>query len=191
MDGQQRPFLTGFPRAQQNPMRNQFANRQMIPDPSRPQQGKNKLLLYFLKYACQTSVFLPVGNVNLQQFRAVMRGNASMRMPSAQQALAQQYQQRQQLLQQQAMALQQQQQQQQNNAVQQQQSQQSNSQATNPQALAPAQQPPQQNRELNSAILCRLGQETVEDITSRTNEVLKQLSCLSLPNGDYYLFILS
>lgn len=85
----------------------------------------------------------------------------------------------------QAMAMQHQQQQQ-NFALQQQQSwTTSNPQQATAEAVAnaPQQQPSQQNRELNAANLCRLGQETVEDIVSRTNDVFKQLSCLPLPTG--------
>lgn len=45
----------------------------------------------------------------------------------------------------------------------------------------PAQQ--QQSKELNTASLCRIGQETVQDIISRTQEVFQTLKSIQPPNG--------
>lgn len=126
--------------------------------------------------------------VNPQQFGV---GANPMGMPNPQQVLVQQQQQ------QQAVVMQQQQQQQQQMQMQQQQqqatmvqpTQQSNNPVTTPQALVPppqppAQQQPQQTKEFNTASLCRFGQETVQDIVSRTNELFQYLKSLSLPNGE-------
>lgn len=46
MAGQQHPFSTGFPGAQQNTMRNQFGG-QMVPGLMGAQQGKFQLLKFF------------------------------------------------------------------------------------------------------------------------------------------------
>lgn len=42
---------------------------------------------------------------------------------------------------------------------------------------------PQQNKEFNTASLCRFGQETVQDIVSRTQEVFQTLKAIQPPNG--------
>lgn len=47
----------------------------------------------------------------------------------------------------------------------------------------PLQQHPQQSKEFNTASLCRLGQETVQDIVSRTQEVFQTLKAIQPPNG--------
>ncbi|KAJ8949113.1 hypothetical protein NQ318_012861 [Aromia moschata] len=47
----------------------------------------------------------------------------------------------------------------------------------------PAQQQQQQSKEFNTASLCRLGQETVQDIVSRTQEVFQTLKAIQPPNG--------
>ncbi|XP_065347322.1 mediator of RNA polymerase II transcription subunit 30 isoform X2 [Cloeon dipterum] len=54
-------------------------------------------------------------------------------------------------------------------------------QQTPPQAPTPAQQG--QPKDVNTAMLCRLGQETVHDILSRTQDVFSSLKSVSLPNG--------
>lgn len=41
----------------------------------------------------------------------------------------------------------------------------------------------QQQKELNIVSLCRMGQETVQDIMSRTQEVFQTLKTIQLPNG--------
>lgn len=45
------------------------------------------------------------------------------------------------------------------------------------------QQQQQQSKEFNTASLCRLGQETVQDIVSRTQEVFQTLKTIQPPNG--------
>lgn len=78
-------------------------------------------------------------------------------------------------MQQQQMQMQQQQQLQQ---IQQQQQQQQQ-----PQVGAGAPQQTGQNKEFNTASLCRYGQETVQDIVSRTQEVFQTLKLMHPPNG--------
>ncbi|XP_068916321.1 mediator of RNA polymerase II transcription subunit 30-like isoform X1 [Tenebrio molitor] len=46
-----------------------------------------------------------------------------------------------------------------------------------------AQQQQQQSKEFNTASLCRIGQETVQDIVSRTQEVFQTLKTIQAPNG--------
>ncbi|XP_044272476.1 mediator of RNA polymerase II transcription subunit 30 [Tribolium madens] len=46
-----------------------------------------------------------------------------------------------------------------------------------------AQQQQQQSKEFNTASLCRIGQETVQDIVSRTQEVFQTLKTIQPPNG--------
>ena len=48
MAGQQHPFPTGFPNAQQNTMRNQFGGGQMVAGLMGPQQGLLKFTLIFI-----------------------------------------------------------------------------------------------------------------------------------------------
>ncbi|XP_063394940.1 mediator of RNA polymerase II transcription subunit 30 [Cydia fagiglandana] len=48
-------------------------------------------------------------------------------------------------------------------------------------ASAPAQ--PQQNKDFNTASLCKFGQETVQDIVSRTQDVFQTLKAIQPPNG--------
>ncbi|KZC05241.1 Mediator of RNA polymerase II transcription subunit 30 [Dufourea novaeangliae] len=67
-----------------------------------------------------------------------------------------------------------------------QQNNQTSNQATTPQTPVPPTQPPpqqQQTKEFNTASLCRFGQETVQDIVSRTLEVFQTLKVLQPPNG--------
>merc|ERR1712037_449448 len=45
------------------------------------------------------------------------------------------------------------------------------------------QQPPQQRKEINTAMVCRVGQESVQDIISRTHEVFSYLRVLQPPYG--------
>merc|ERR1712037_753316 len=45
------------------------------------------------------------------------------------------------------------------------------------------QQPPQQQKEINTAMVCRIGQESVQDIISRTHEVFSYLRVLQPPYG--------
>ncbi|XP_045776498.1 mediator of RNA polymerase II transcription subunit 30 isoform X1 [Maniola jurtina] len=47
---------------------------------------------------------------------------------------------------------------------------------------APASHPPQ-NKEFNTASLCKFGQETVQDIVSRTQDVFQTLKAIQPPNG--------
>lgn len=175
MAGQQHPFPSGFPNTQQSTMRNQFGGGQMVSGLMGPQQG---------------------GMVNPQQFGPGVGGGVgsnAMGMLSAQQVLAQQQQQTNAL--QQMQHLQQQQQQQQQMQMQQQQQQvalvQQNSQAGNaastPQTPVPPTQPPQAQKQpgkdINTASLCRFGQETVQEIVSRTQELFQTLKVLQPPNG--------
>ncbi|XP_032662691.1 mediator of RNA polymerase II transcription subunit 30-like isoform X2 [Odontomachus brunneus] len=118
-------------------------------------------------------------------------GTNAMGMPSSQQVLAQQQQQQHPSIamqQQQLQQIQQQQllQQQQQAAMVQQNSQASN-QATTPQTPVPPTQPPpqqpQQTKEFNTVSLCRFGQETVQEIVSRTLELFQTLKVVQPPNG--------
>ncbi|KAK1132048.1 Mediator of RNA polymerase II transcription subunit 30 [Melipona bicolor] len=178
MAGQQHPFPSGFPSVQQSAMRTQFGGGQMVSGLMGPQQGSMVNPQQF-----GVGVGVGVGGV----------GSNTMGMPSAQQVLAQQQQQQQSVaMQQQVQQMQQAQlqlQQQQQAALVQQTNQGSN-QATTPQTPVPPTQPPppqqqqqQHNKEFNTASLCRFGQETVQDIVSRTLEVFQTLRVLQLPNG--------
>ncbi|KAJ8735376.1 hypothetical protein PYW07_006996 [Mythimna separata] len=53
-----------------------------------------------------------------------------------------------------------------------------------PPAQPPAAQPPQ-NKEFNTASLCKFGQETVQDIVSRTQDVFQTLKAIQPPNGTH------
>ncbi|KAG6447410.1 mediator of RNA polymerase II transcription subunit 30 [Manduca sexta] len=48
---------------------------------------------------------------------------------------------------------------------------------------APAANQPQQSKEFNTASLCKFGQETVQDIVSRTQDVFQTLKAIQPPNG--------
>ncbi|XP_068626754.1 mediator of RNA polymerase II transcription subunit 30-like [Battus philenor] len=50
-------------------------------------------------------------------------------------------------------------------------------------AAAPPSAPPPQNKEFNTASLCKFGQETVQDIVSRTQDVFQTLKAIQPPNG--------
>ncbi|KAK9310639.1 hypothetical protein QLX08_000173 [Tetragonisca angustula] len=180
MAGQQHPFPSGFPSVQQSAMRTQFGGGQMVSGLMGPQQGS---MVNPQQFGVGVGVGVGVGGV----------GSNTMGMPSAQQVLAQQQQQQQSVaMQQQVQQMQQAQlqlQQQQQAALVQQTNQGSN-QATTPQTpVTPTQPPPpqqqqqQHNKEFNTASLCRFGQETVQDIVSRTLEVFQTLRVLQLPNG--------
>ncbi|BES97795.1 U1 small nuclear ribonucleoprotein C [Nesidiocoris tenuis] len=92
-----------------------------------------------------------------------------------QQPLAQQQQQQQmQLQQQQQMQLQQQQIQMQQQAQQAQ---------VQQQQVVGGSQPPPQPKEFNTASLCRYGQETVQEVVSRTQEIFQTLKAMQPPNG--------
>ncbi|XP_026319970.1 mediator of RNA polymerase II transcription subunit 30 isoform X1 [Hyposmocoma kahamanoa] len=52
-----------------------------------------------------------------------------------------------------------------------------------PQPAAPPVQTPPQNKEFNTASLCKFGQETVQDIVSRTQDVFQTLKAIQPPNG--------
>ncbi|XP_049874063.1 mediator of RNA polymerase II transcription subunit 30 [Pectinophora gossypiella] len=52
-----------------------------------------------------------------------------------------------------------------------------------PPPAAPPAAPPPQNKEFNTASLCKFGQETVQDIVSRTQEVFQTLKAIQPPNG--------
>lgn len=167
MAGPQHSFPSSFPNAQQGTMRNQFGGA--------PQIGG------LMSSAQQT------GLVNQQPYGVGIQPNAQQVLAQQQQQqqqnqqlqMQQQQQIQQQLQQQQQMQqLQQQQQHQQaanqNNAQQQQQG---NQQQQNPSQQQPA------NKEFNTASLCRFGQETVQDIVSRTQEVFQALKAIQPPNG--------
>jgi hypothetical protein len=49
----------------------------------------------------------------------------------------------------------------------------------------PTPQQQQQNKEVNTSTVCRIGQETVEEIVSRTQEVFSILKSLQPPVGSY------
>ncbi|XP_027142892.1 mediator of RNA polymerase II transcription subunit 30 isoform X2 [Larimichthys crocea] len=51
---------------------------------------------------------------------------------------------------------------------------------------APQQQQAQAARDVNTASLCRIGQETVQDIVLRTMEIFQLLRNMQLPNGVTY-----
>ncbi|XP_041974916.1 mediator of RNA polymerase II transcription subunit 30 [Aricia agestis] len=56
--------------------------------------------------------------------------------------------------------------------------------AVPPAAVAPAAPAaPPQNKEFNTASLCKFGQETVQDIVSRTQDVFQNLKAMQPPNG--------
>ncbi|KAJ8984276.1 hypothetical protein NQ317_009760 [Molorchus minor] len=55
--------------------------------------------------------------------------------------------------------------------------------APTPPSVPVQQQQQQQSKEFNTASLCRLGQETVQDIVSRTQEVFQTLKAIQPPNG--------
>ncbi|XP_067011181.2 mediator of RNA polymerase II transcription subunit 30 [Anabrus simplex] len=166
MAGPQHSFPTGFPNAQQGAMRNQF--------------GAGPPLGGLMASAQQTGI------VGQQAYGVGIP-------PNAQQALVQQQQQQNQQLQmQQQQQMHQQLQQQQMHQLQQQQQQQVQQQQANPasqqqnnQPQVQSQQPqqPAQNKEFNTASLCRFGQETVQDIVSRTQEVFTTLKLIQPPNG--------
>ncbi|XP_015516510.1 mediator of RNA polymerase II transcription subunit 30 [Neodiprion pinetum] len=175
MAGQQHPFPSGFPSAQQAAMRTQFGSGQMVPGLMGAQQG----MVSPQQFGVGVGVGVGVGGVN----------SNTMGIPSAQ-VLAQQQQQQSVAMQQQMQQMQQQQlqlQQQQQAALAQQNNQGGGSQATTPQTPVPPTQPPaqqqQQNKEFNTASLCRFGQETVQDIVSRTLEVFQTLKVIQPPNG--------
>lgn len=44
-------------------------------------------------------------------------------------------------------------------------------------------QPVQQHKDFNTALLCRIGQETVQEIVTKTTELFQALKVLQLPNG--------
>lgn len=149
-------------------------------------------------YFVPTVAYNPVaGMVSPQQFGVGVGvgvgvggvGGNAMGMPSAQQVLAQQQQQQQSVAMQQQMQQMQQQQlqlQQQQQAALVQQNSQANNQATTPQTPVPPTQPPlqqQQNKEYNTASLCRFGQDTVQEIVTRTLELFQTLKVLQPPNG--------
>ena len=46
-------------------------------------------------------------------------------------------------------------------------------------------QQPQQAKEINTALVCRIGQETVQEIVSRTHEVFNYLRVLQPPYGSH------
>ncbi|XP_071055202.1 mediator of RNA polymerase II transcription subunit 30 isoform X2 [Onthophagus taurus] len=56
-------------------------------------------------------------------------------------------------------------------------------QQTNAVPPTPAQPQQQPNKEFNTASICRFGQETVQDIYSRTQEVFQTLKTIQPPNG--------
>ncbi|CAL8365741.1 unnamed protein product [Arctogadus glacialis] len=53
-------------------------------------------------------------------------------------------------------------------------------------AVFAAQQQQQAGRDVNTASLCRIGQETVQDIVLRTMEIFQLLRNMQLPNGVTY-----
>ncbi|XP_031769109.2 mediator of RNA polymerase II transcription subunit 30 [Galleria mellonella] len=55
--------------------------------------------------------------------------------------------------------------------------------ATAPSPAPPAAAPPPQHKEFNTASLCKFGQETVQDIVSRTQDVFQTLKAIQPPNG--------
>ncbi|XP_057326411.1 mediator of RNA polymerase II transcription subunit 30-like [Microplitis mediator] len=198
MAGQQPSFPSGFPAPQQQAMINQFGGGQMVPELMGPQQGGMPAGLVNPQQF-GGNVGGNVGGV----------GPNPMGIPTAQQVMTQQ---RQQLAQQTLMQQQLQQIQQQQMQMQQQQQQTAhvpqNSQAANqvqtpqtpvPQVQSqiqqqqpqppqqPAQQQPQQqqqqNKEYNTVSICKLGQETVQDIVSRALEVFQILKVIHPPNG--------
>ena len=136
--------------------------------------------------------------VNPQQFGPGVGtgvGSNAMGMLSAQQVLAQQQQQsnalqQMHLQQQQQLQMQQQQQQQQVALVQQ--NNQGGNTASTPQTPVPPSQPQAQKqagKDINTASLCKYGQETVQEIVSRTQELFQTLKVLQPPNGILLLLI--
>ncbi|GLG95399.1 Mediator of RNA polymerase II transcription subunit 30 [Gryllus bimaculatus] len=162
MAGSQHSYPTGFPNSQQGALRSQF--------------GTGPPIGGLLGSVQQT------GMVGQQAYGVAMQPNAQQSLVQQQQQQQNQQlqmQQQQQLQQQQMHQLQQQQavaqQQQVNQSNQQQQQQQQQSVQQQSQSQ---QQQPAQNKELNTASLCRYGQETVQDIVSRTQEVFQTLKII-------------
>ncbi|XP_050455674.1 mediator of RNA polymerase II transcription subunit 30 isoform X1 [Cataglyphis hispanica] len=175
MAGQQHPFLSGFPNVQQSAMRTQFGGGQMVSGLIGSQGNMVNSQQFGMGVG---GVGVGVGNV----------GSNTMGMQNSQQVLAQQQQQQQSIAMQQQMQQMQQQQlqlQQQQQAAMVQQNNQTGNQATTPQTPVPPTQPPmqQQTKEVNTASLCRCGQETVQEIVSRTSELFQFLKMLQPPNG--------
>ncbi|KAJ0182701.1 hypothetical protein K1T71_002070 [Dendrolimus kikuchii] len=54
---------------------------------------------------------------------------------------------------------------------------------TTPAPAPPAPPQPQQSKDFNTASLCKFGQETVQDIVSRTQDVFQTLKAIQPPNG--------
>ncbi|CAH1400470.1 unnamed protein product [Nezara viridula] len=161
MAGPPHTFQTGFPNAQQAAMRNQFVAAGGLMTPN--QAG--------LMAPNQTGLMTPNQQTAMVAQQGYGVGVGVVGMPQAQAAQTQQMQ-----IQQQQMQIQQQQQLQQ--MQQQQQAQQQQQQAGGAVAQQGA-----QNKEFNTASLCRYGQETVQDIVSRTQEVFQTLKVMQPPNG--------
>lgn len=113
---------------------------------------------------------------------------------NAQQVLAQQQQQQTAALQQMQQLQQQQLQLQQQQAALAQQNSQTNQASPTQQPVPRPQQPPTQkqpNKECSTASLCKFGQETVQEIVTRTQEVFSMLKVLQLPNGTFFIHFFS
>ncbi|KAI4494155.1 hypothetical protein M0802_009189 [Mischocyttarus mexicanus] len=165
MAGQQPPFSSGFSNVQQSTIKTQLGGGQIVTSLMGPQQGD---IVNPQKFG--EGVGVGVGGV----------GSNAMGMPNAQKVSPQQ--------QQQSVAMQQkiQLQLQQRQAALVQQTNRTNNQATMLQtSVTPTQPSPQQqqNKDLNTASLCKFGQEIVQDILSRTLDVFQMLKVLQLPNG--------
>lgn len=179
MAGPQHTFPTGFPNPQQGPMRNQFgAGPQMAGLMASSQQavmvGQQAYGVGMQPNAQQALV--------QQQQQQNQQLQIQQQQQIQQQLQQQQHQHLQQLQQQQQAAVQQQiQQQQQAAAVQGAQQSQVGVGGQQPQQQVPQQ--PAQSKEINTASLCRFGQETVQDIVARTQEVFMALKTSQPPNG--------
>ncbi|KAL7286297.1 mediator of RNA polymerase II transcription subunit 30 [Trichogramma pretiosum] len=160
MAGQQHPFPTGFPNVQQQ-MRNQFGGGQMVSGLMGPQQGM-------------------LGQQQLGGGVGPGMNPKALGMPTNQQVMSQQQPMPQQL----QMQQQQQMQMQQANPLVLQDTQASTT-PTAPQMMAPQVQQPQKKeaREFNPIFLCKIGQESVQELVSRMLEVFQLLKVVAPPNG--------
>ncbi|XP_058799264.1 mediator of RNA polymerase II transcription subunit 30 [Phymastichus coffea] len=166
MAGQQHQFPTGFPNTQQNTMRNQFGGGQMVSGLMGPQQGM----------------------VNPQQFGGGVGPGVNpnvLGMLNPQQMMAQQQPMQQQLQQHQQQMQQHLQQQQQQAAMVPEGSQSGVTPTTSqmPVAQAQPQQQRPQSKDLNTATLCKMGQESVQEIVNRMQELFQVMKVIQPPNG--------
>ncbi|KAG8222387.1 hypothetical protein J437_LFUL003007 [Ladona fulva] len=185
MAGPQHSFQTGYPNPPSGGMRSQFGvNPQMG---GMMQQG---MMMQQQTYQMQQQQQMQAAQVAAMHLQQQQQHQMQQHQQQQQQQQHHHLQQQQHQQHQQQMAQQQQQiamhhhQQNQNNHHQQ--YHQNQMQQPQQQQQQPPQQPgvaPAQSKEFNTASLCRWGQETVQDIVSRTQEVFQTLKAIQPPNG--------